>query len=140
MTTAERLLDRLTHVRQTAPNRWISRCPGHEDKGPSLSIRELEDGRVLVHDFAGCGASDVLAAVGLELKDLYPNDPLYHRGRPTRSSIPPRDVLAVIGREVAIVYLTASDLVEGRTISEEQWSRLQTAVGRISWALEKARI
>ena len=65
-----RLLDRLSGVRPTGPGRWIARCPAHEDRSPSLSIRDIDD-RVLVHCFAGCGVGDVLSSVGLTLADLY---------------------------------------------------------------------
>jgi hypothetical protein len=41
------LLDHLERVKQTGPGRWIARCPAHEDRSPSLSVRELEDGRLL---------------------------------------------------------------------------------------------
>lgn len=35
-------------------NGWTARCPAHEDRNPSLSIREGREGRVLVKCFAGC--------------------------------------------------------------------------------------
>jgi hypothetical protein len=71
VTPCERLLERLDGVRHNGANRWTSRCPGHADKTSSLSIRETDDGNVLVHDFGGCTTDAVLAAVGLELKDLF---------------------------------------------------------------------
>ena len=40
-------------------------CPAHDDKHPSLSIRDSDDGKVLVHCHAGCAQDDVVA----ELKD-----------------------------------------------------------------------
>jgi hypothetical protein len=46
-------------------------CPAHEDRSPSLSVREGDDGRVLVHCFAGCATHDVIAAVGLRWTDLF---------------------------------------------------------------------
>jgi hypothetical protein len=68
---AEVLLSRFESVRGKHP-KWIARCPAHEDRSPSLSVKALDDGRVLVHCFAGCGAADVMAAVGLTLAALYP--------------------------------------------------------------------
>ena len=68
--TVSRLLGGLSCVRQTGSGRWIARCPAHEDRSPSLSIRDIDD-RVLVHCFAGCGVGDVLSSVGLTLADLY---------------------------------------------------------------------
>ena len=72
MGTAATLLTRLEGVRESAPGRWMARCPAHEDRSPSLSIRELEDGRILIKCFASCSAPDVLSAVGLSLADLFP--------------------------------------------------------------------
>jgi len=48
--TAERLLAKLEGVRRTRVDRWIARRPAHDDRRPSLAIRELEDGRILLDD------------------------------------------------------------------------------------------
>jgi DNA primase len=48
-------LDKLTKVKRTGNGTWLACCPAHEDRSPSMSVRELDDGRVLVHCFAGCG-------------------------------------------------------------------------------------
>ena len=70
------LLDRLDKVKQTGSDRWAARCPGplhvHGDRRPSLSIRLTDDGKWLIKCFAGCGAADVVAAVGLEMADEMP--------------------------------------------------------------------
>ena len=75
MSAASTLLDHLAGLKQTVAGRWIARCPAHDDRNPSLSVRELDDGRVLVYCFAGCDTADVVAAVGLSLSDLYPDSP-----------------------------------------------------------------
>lgn len=54
-------------------------CPAHEDKNPSLSVKENSNGDVLINCFAGCNSTDVLSAIGLEMKDLY-NMPLPTNG------------------------------------------------------------
>ena len=41
---------------------WTARCPAHDDREPSLSIRDA-DGKVLVHCHAGCDQRDVIAAL-----------------------------------------------------------------------------
>lgn len=46
-------------------------CPGHEDRRASLSISEGRDGRVLLRCHAGCELRDIVAALGLELSDLF---------------------------------------------------------------------
>jgi DNA primase len=40
----------------------MARCPAHDDRTPSLSIREVE-GKVLIHCHAGCSQRDVIAAL-----------------------------------------------------------------------------
>ena len=76
---AGQLLNRLDGIRENGPGQWVVRCPAHEDKNPSLSIRDLGD-RVLVHCFAGCDTSDVMEAVGLSLSDLFACPLEHHRG------------------------------------------------------------
>lgn len=72
MTNIQEFLGRLSKVRQSGPGIWNACCPAHEDKSPSLSIKLLQDGRVLIHCHAGCGGAEVMAAVGMSLSDLYP--------------------------------------------------------------------
>jgi hypothetical protein len=137
MSAAARILDRLERVKQTAPGRWLAQCPAHEDRSPSLSIRELDDGRVLLHDFGGCEVGDVLAAVGLELRDLFEkplgNLPMSH------SRIPARDLLEIISEETTVVAFIAAYILERRPISESDWKRLAQAAGRIGKARDHAR-
>lgn len=45
-------------------------CPAHDDREPSLSI-SVKGGSVLLHCFAGCKTEDVVAQLGLEMKDLF---------------------------------------------------------------------
>ena len=65
MSAADLLLSRLDGVRRTGSGRWIARCPAHDDRRPSLSVRELDDGRTLLHCFSGCSPDAVLDAIGL---------------------------------------------------------------------------
>ena len=68
--TAEQIADQL-HARRSGAG-WIGRCPAHEDRSPSLSIREGDDGRVLLHCFAGCSIESICEAVGLKVSYLFP--------------------------------------------------------------------
>lgn len=110
---AKDLIERLEGVRQNGPDKWVARCPAHDDRGPSLSIRQ-ESGRVLLHCFAGCTAIDVLAAVGLLLSDLFDDSSRHHYhagGYPPRLAYNPRDLLALIDRESLIVMIAAGDVI-----------------------------
>jgi putative DNA primase/helicase len=42
---------------------WTARCPAHDDRTPSLSIQDADDGKVLVRCHAGCEQERVLAAL-----------------------------------------------------------------------------
>ena len=140
--SAAALLGRLDKVRQTGPGRWVARCPGHDDRGPSLSIRELEDGRVLLHDFGqGCAVADIVGAVGLTLADLFPphlSPP--GPGKPHRERQPfhPRDILRILAFEGALVALAAHDLLAGRQPSPEEVERLHLAADRLDDAVRWA--
>jgi len=39
---------------------WMAPCPTHEDRNPSLSITDADDGKILVHCHAGCDQSTVI--------------------------------------------------------------------------------
>ena len=43
---------------------WMARCPPHNDREPSLSIRQAEDGTGLVRCHAGCEQARVITALG----------------------------------------------------------------------------
>jgi hypothetical protein len=135
---ATKLLDRLDRVKQTAPGRWIASCPAHEDRSPSLSIREVDDGRMLLlHCFGGCETGDVLAALGLAMTNLF-EKPLDHHFAPSKSRIPARDLLEIISEETSIVAVIATDFLEKRAIDETDWQRLAQAAARIGRASNHA--
>ena len=83
MSRLDNLLFHLDKVKRTGPSSYQASCPAHADRSPSLSVRELEDGRILLHCFAGCEAHEVLSAVGLEIHDLFPERAIQH-GKPER--------------------------------------------------------
>ena len=70
MRPVEKVLDRLEGVREFNGS-WKALCPAHDDTEPSLSISEGNDGRALLKCFAGCANSEIVSALGLEMKDLF---------------------------------------------------------------------
>lgn len=132
------LLSRLDKVKRVGDGRWIARCPAHDDETPSLSIRELDDGRLLlVHDFGGCRTEDVLAAIGLKLEDLFPEKPLGADRKPReRKPWSDRQLLEIIDRETIVVFIAACDVtLEGQSLSDVDMSRLRKARQRITAVL-----
>ncbi len=67
----ERVLGALENV-QPSGDGWQALCPVHDDRQASLSINVGNDGRTLLYCHAGCDVSDVVSAIGLEMKDLFP--------------------------------------------------------------------
>ena len=63
-------LERLEGVRPCGPDRWMARCPAHDDRRPSLSVQVADD-RILIHCFAGCSPQEIVEALGLEMRDLF---------------------------------------------------------------------
>src|ERR1041384_1752827 len=52
---------------------WIAKCPAHDDKTPSLSIREGDRVPVIVCCFRGCLQADIIDA--LRARGLWPEKP-----------------------------------------------------------------
>jgi putative DNA primase/helicase len=84
MTPIEVLLSRLPDARKSGSG-WSARCPAHDDRKASLSVSEGDDGRALVKCHAGCTTEQVVAAVGLELRDLFPEQTGWAAGRIARN-------------------------------------------------------
>lgn len=135
---ADTLLSHLENVRRTGPGRWVARCPAHGDKHPSLAVRELDDGRVLVHCFAGCAVESVLSAVSLTFDDLYPPRAIGRSCKPERRPFPAADVLRAIGFETSIVSIAAASLSRGETLADGDLDRLTLAHSRINAAIEES--
>lgn len=52
---------------------YLAYCPAHDTHHRSLAIGVCQDGRYLVHCYAGCSAADIMGAVGMSVSDLYPD-------------------------------------------------------------------
>lgn len=132
--SADTLLENLEKAKQTKPSCYMAKCPGHEDRTASLSIRKLDDGRVLVHCFAGCSVEEVPSAAGLTFDALYPEKPI-KPGKPERRPFPATDILRAIAFESSPVLIAAADLMAGQSFTEADRTRLALARSRIQAAL-----
>jgi hypothetical protein len=98
----EKLLPRLEMV-TGSKGKFKGRCPSHDDRGPSLSITETDHGQLLIHCFAGCGAADIVEAVGLKLSDLFPKDDYINTVRRGDRKVENYRLLIERGRHAAIL-------------------------------------
>lgn len=138
--TADDLVARLDRARQTAPGRWMARCPAHDDRGPSLSIRETDDGVILLHCFGGCTVDQVTSALGITPADLFPErsrhgGPLPRRHRHTLTA---RELAKVCRRSCAVLLVAAQDLADGHTLTPNDLAALRRAVADLGRILDEA--
>ena len=136
----DKLLSRVNGVRQTGPGKWLARCPGHNDRSPSLGIRETDDGRVLLKCWAGCGVDQITSAVGLSLSDLFPArhgrdfDPMAPKPRRPRFSA--SELLPLVVDEAMIMAIACKEYRQGRPLSTYDEARVILAEHAIleAWA------
>ncbi|MCP4708831.1 MAG: DUF927 domain-containing protein, partial [Planctomycetes bacterium] len=69
--TINNILEKLEGVKSTGQDTWQAKCPAHDDRHPSLSVRLSDDGRILLYCHAGCSCAEICAALGIEQKDLF---------------------------------------------------------------------
>jgi hypothetical protein len=128
--SADALLSRLERSKKTGRDRWLARCPAHEDRRPSLSIRELGDGRTLVHCFGGCDVESVLSAVGLGFSDLFPEGAVDHAPR-VKKPYSVRDVVHALRFELTVAFVLLADVAANRPLDGHARGRAGMAAGRI---------
>ena len=135
MSAVDVLLSRLARVRQSKPNSWMACCPAHPDKSPSLAVTYVEDGRILIHCFAGCEAGDVLTAVGMNIRDLFPERlPDKKRYHARRLGVSGFDVMQAMKHETEVLAIIAAEMGKGSS-NEEMRARATLAADRIQAAL-----
>lgn len=120
------VLGRLDKVKPAGAGKWKACCPSHEDRDPSLSIREAEDGKVLLHCWAGCETRDIAAAIGLELRDLFPGGERRNARRgPSK---------AAQQFEATIISIALSELRQGKQLPAADLERFELAKRRLGVA------
>jgi len=132
MTPFEQLLNSLQKVQKRGKN-YMACCPAHDDKTPSLSLTELDDGRVLIKCFAGCDTFEILSAVGLSLSDLFPNPGLgqQYRHFQSLSALSLKKPNDKIEHEKMILQIAKDDRANGKRLNELDLQRERLAFIRV---------
>lgn len=144
MSAVENFINRLDKVKGRNGS-WTACCPAHEDKSPSLSVREGEDGRVLVHCFGGCSVDQIVGAVGMDMTDLFPPDSKRRdypiEGKPSmKPAFFASDLMRIIHFEALVVQIVAFDIANSKPVTEETRERMLTAYQRIDEAVRYANV
>ena len=143
--TIQVLLSRLEGVRKCGTG-YRADCPNdHSKLRGSLSITEVDDGRVMLHCFACNDTPSILRVLGLEMVDLFPE-------RIRDSVLDARKVaaeafkrnawgaaLGLLDREATVVLIAATDMHEGKALSASDIARLVLAAQRITLARQVLR-
>ena len=62
----QEVVGKLSHVEEASDGNWKARCPAHDDKTASLSLKVArDDGRLLVTCHAGCSFQEIASALGV---------------------------------------------------------------------------
>jgi hypothetical protein len=146
------LLPRLERVRQTGPGTWLASCPtsrhGQGDRSRGLSVREGDDGRVLLHCFAGCPVDEIIAALGLALSDLFPEREIIYPhhppkgqliGRPRIQRIPWADLWQALELDIRACSVAFTDLGNGRQFTAEEAQSIAAMAGRVADNISEVR-
>jgi len=129
----ENILTRLTKVKGRN-GAYTACCPAHTDKSPSLAIRELDDGRILMKCFANCSVQEIMGAIGMDIGDLFPN---VNKDLPqVKRKYYATDLLRVIEFEAWVVSVAAYTMSQGLPLSEEDRTRMKVAQTRIMEAVK----
>lgn len=134
--TTDTLLNALVKVKQTNQSTWIACCPAHDDKNPSLSIRQVDDGRILIHCFAGCSAFEILDSIGLSFADVHPKSNLGSTFKPLRKIFDTHTALQLLQFESSLVLEYARTINRDERTTDQDFNRLFKAVERIQRVCE----
>lgn len=132
MSKTNTLLDRLEGVKRTGAGKWLARCPAHDDRHASMSIKETDDEKTLIHCFAGCAVDDILTAVGLTFDDLFPDrtareyDPTKPHSKPPRFSA--SELLKTALFEATILRVAMGQMLSGKPIDDADLVRVKLAI------------
>lgn len=129
----EKLLSRLQGVKKTGSDRWICKCPSHQDKSPSLTISiDSRTSNVLVTCFAGCDTYSILKSIGCDWEDVFPEKAHSHHVPKVKSVIYATEGLELLRYEAQIVTAYAMASVNEEVLLVEDYVRLRESMQRIN--------
>lgn len=127
------ILPRLEKAKQTGRGNWLACCPAHDDNSPSMTMHETDDGRILVHCWAGCSFEEIVNAVGMGWEPWFPPKQEGDFKKPVRRPFPAADVLAAVADDVMHIAVFVANLGHKAepAIEPEDYLNMLRATGRI---------
>ena len=128
-------LNRFQGVKTSGKNRWTCKCSAHDDRSPSMHIKLEDDGKILINCKAGCGAEDILGAIGMEFSDLMPEQATHQRQKPRKQILYATEALDLIRYEAQIILASGYALRNG-TLTNDDLVRVEKSMQTINKCLE----
>lgn len=100
---------------------WMACCPAHDDRNPSLTITDGDDGKTLVHCFSGCSQADVIKA--LRARGLWPDATPRQRYQAEQ-----REHRQSIEHHRLILEIARSDLKRGKRVSQDDHKQIKQSI------------
>lgn len=118
----QNILNQLSKVRRTGDKSWMACCPAHDDRSPSLSIKDTGD-KILLRCFAGCETESVVGSIGLTMSDLF-SDPLSDSRRERYRKAYTKNQ---IEHERLVLAIAEHDRARGKRLSNDDLAREREA-------------
>ena len=100
-----------------------------------MHIKLEDDGKILINCKAGCGAEDILGAIGMEFADLMPEHPTHQRQKPRKQILYATEALELIRFEAQII-LASAYAMRNNTLTNNDLLRTEKAMQTINKCLE----
>ncbi len=153
MTPVELITGRLDGVKGSN-GKYRARCPAHDGKNLTLSVKERGDGKAQLTCFKDCTADEIMAAIGLKTRDLYPESnltPIQRKQYARRRT--QADLDAALRHELLMLVLYVGQRIDSRSLEkntnfrklrpewrpfpDEHWEREILAAKRIVVMIKK---
>ena len=131
----DKFLSQLDGVIETGHGRWRAKCPGHNSRSRTLSIAEGAEGIVLINCFAGCEPAQIISAVSLRFRDLFPrNETIQSRRYNSRPHTDYKALVELLRHEITVLIIAAEAICNNEKPTEEQREALYRALGNLKIA------
>ena len=130
-------LSRFQGVKSTGKNRWVCKCSAHQDRLPSMAV-SIDNDRILINCFAGCGVYEILTAAGLDWPDIMPEKDGNETNKPKKQIIYATEALELIRFESQIIMACAIAM-KNKTLTPRDLSRAEQAMQTINKCYEATK-
>ena len=123
----QNILEQLEKVKRVGDSQWLACCPSHDDRTPSLAIKDTDD-KILLRCWAGCSTESIVPSLGMKMGDLFHTSLSPQEARTRRHS----STIADAEHERLILAIASSDRKRGKRLSPADLQRERTAYLKVT--------